>query len=496
MHRLAVLLVGLTFLLLVLTAPSTAVRQDGSRRAFSGPTVDELISSCPPAAEIALIRSEFSLTFEGDPTAGSLVCRAEDGSADLTHLQERAIQALRAMKALSFARPLPWTSQGLYGWLNETIDGIRFRSDITYSFCCDPPGVINIQTRNLFAAQSPYKRWIDPQSGVGLMHLVGLYIHEARHNQGKGHTCGSNDATVTEMGSWGVQYYYELWLGLYGGQFLATTSPTATYYRDMALSGSASTMRFICSPPVADLAMSIESSPNPVPSGGRLQTRLTIRNAGPESAPEAYVAFDETANMAVVESATASQGSCLVGVEGEPRGTACALGPLAPGAVATITIVQRVTGREGGVIQAPVARALSVAPYVTGPVRDANLDDNTAGFSVSISESSAPSTATCRGVPKGGVVKVGPSAGGRVVGTSKGDVLCSGGGVTTLEGRAGDDVLRGSSGSDRVLAGAGNDTVYVHGGGIDSVSCGSGRDRVFANPADRVASDCETVRRK
>jgi len=489
MHRFTLL--GALVLTLVAGISSGAV---GAPTA-TGPTIDDLISVCPPAAEIAAIRSDLTLTFEGDPTAGSLVCRASDGSADLTHLQERAIQALRAMKALSFARPLPWTSLGLYDWLRGAIDGIRFRSDIEYSFCCSPAGVINIQTRTLSAAQSSTKRWIDPQGAGGLMGLVGLYIHEARHNEGKGHTCGPQDATVAEMGSLGVVYYYDLWLGLYGGRFLATTSPVATYYRDVALGLSAGVMRIVCSPPRADLALSIEVSPSPVPSGGTLQTQLTARNGGPDTAPEVYVAFDETPDLAVVESASATQGSCLVGAEGEPRGTTCALGALAPGRTATITIVQRVTGAEGGVIRAPVVPQLSIAPYVTGPVRDDNWADNTAAFSVPILGRATPPPPACPGVAKGGVKKVGPAAGGRVVGTSKGDVLCSGGGATTLDGRGGDDVLRGGSGPDRVLAGPGNDTVYVAGGGTDSVACGSGRDRVFADRSDRIATDCELVKR-
>ena len=206
-----------------------------------------------------------------------------------------------------------------------------------------------------------------------------------------------------------------------------------------------------------------------------------------------------------MQSAAASQGSCLVGEGGEPRGTSCALGSIAPGAAATITIVQKLTGAEGAVIKAPV----SLGPYVTGPVRDANKANNAGQFSVLISTSGSaappstpspgsptPPSAACAGRPKGGSTKVGPSGGGRVVGTSKGDVLCSGGGVTTLEGREGDDLLRGGPGRDRALGGPGNDTVYVRGGKADSVVCGSGRDLVLADRADRVARDCESIKRR
>jgi hypothetical protein len=488
MKRLASLLAAIAAIVLSVIVPSAASR--APRVADEAQTIDQLISACPSADEVAQIRADFSLAFEGDPTAGTLVCRAADGSADLTRLQERAIQALRAMKALSFARPLPWTSHGLYEWLQGAIDGIRFRTDIPLSFCCDPAGVIDIRADNLWAVQTG--RWTDPRGGSGLDSLVALYVHEARHNERRPHTCGTGDATLTELGAWGAQYYYYLWLGLYAGRFLATTSPSATYNRDQALHNSEHTLSRICSTAASDLTLSVETPPATVPPGGRLVTRLTVRNLGPRYAPEAYVAFDETPGVALVQSASASRGSCVVGAEGEPRGTACALGQLDPGQQATITIVQRVTGKVGDVVRAP-ASSLSLGPYVTGPVEDPVRGNNTASFSVAIAPGAAPPT--CSGTPRGGVKRTGPSGGGRVVGTSRGDVLCSGGGVTTLDGRGGDDVLRGGPERDRVLAGPGNDTAYVGGGGADSVTCGPGRDRVFADRADRVARDCERITR-
>ena len=487
MRRLGFLL-AMCAVLLAVTVPGAA--SPARRAADEAQTIDRLISACPTAAEVASIQGDFALSFEGDPTAGSLVCRAADGSADLTRLQERAIQALRAMKELHFARPLPWTSQGLYEWLNAAIHGIRFRSDIPASFCCDPAGVIDIRADNLWAVQTD--RWTDPQGGSGLDSLVALYVHEARHNERRPHTCGTGDATLTELGAWGAQYYYYLWLGLYAGPFLTATSPSATYNRDQALHNSEFTLSRLCSTAASDLAISAEPSPSTVAPGGRLTIRLTVRNLGPRYAPEAFVAFDEAPGVALVQSASASQGSCVVGAEGEPRGTACALGQLDPGAEATITIVQQVTGKAGEAVRAP-ASPFSLGPYVTGPVEDPVRANNTAPFFVLIAPGAPPPA--CSGTPRGGVKKVGPPGGGRVAGTSRGDVLCSGGGITTLEGRGGDDLIRGGPGPDRVLAGPGNDTVRVRGGGVDSVTCGPGRDRVYADRADRVARDCEKVTR-
>jgi hypothetical protein len=56
--------------------------------------------------------------------------------------------------------------------------------------------------------------------------------------------------------------------------------------------------------------------------------------------------------------------------------------------------------------------------------------------------------------------------------------------------------IRGTAGSDVVLAQGGKDRVAVRGGGRDRVRCGKGRDVVAAGRLDRVARDCEVVRRR
>jgi hypothetical protein len=136
------------------------------------------------------------------PRGGKLVCTAASGSADLTLLQRRAYQTLQAMQRLQFSKPLPWTNQSLYDWFVNTIKGIRFRSDTEFSFCCDPKDTINVKiANNTFLVLTD--RWVDPQTGDGLMNEVVLYVHEARHNQGYGHTCGTDDKTIAELGAWG-----------------------------------------------------------------------------------------------------------------------------------------------------------------------------------------------------------------------------------------------------------------------------------------------------
>ncbi len=176
------------------------------------PTVDEFFERCPTTKEIAALLTDISVTFEADPTKGTLACKESEGSLDLTPLQKRAYQSIMIMKVIHFDSPLPWTDTNLYSWFIDTIDGIRFRADIAYSYCCEPANVINI-----LVAENSYilltGRWIDPELGGGLMDTMVLFVHEARHNEGYGHTCnGQDDRTIAEMGSWGVQYYLLQWL--------------------------------------------------------------------------------------------------------------------------------------------------------------------------------------------------------------------------------------------------------------------------------------------
>lgn len=67
---------------------------------------------------------------------------------------------------------------------------------------------------------------------------------------------------------------------------------------------------------------------------------------------------------------------------------------------------------------------------------------------------------------------------------------------TKLYGSRRAERIRGSAGPDVVLAAGGRDRILVRGGGTDRVRCGRGRDVVRAGRLDRVAADCELVRRR
>jgi hypothetical protein len=91
-----------------------------------------------------------------------------------------------------------------------------------------------------------------------------------------------------------------------------------------------------------------------------------------------------------------------------------------------------------------------------------------------------------------------PPAGPRIctrLGTGANDLLTGGAGSDVLCGLGGADRLVPGGGADVVRAGPGNDTLQVRDARPDTVACGPGRDTVRADRRDRVARDCEVVRR-
>lgn len=81
----------------------------------------------------------------------------------------------------------------------------------------------------------------------------------------------------------------------------------------------------------------------------------------------------------------------------------------------------------------------------------------------------------------------------RLIGGPGGDSLRGGNLADSLEGGGGNDRLSGGGGRNRYSGGRGKDVIYAVNGARDRVRCGRGRDHVTAEPADRVARDCERV---
>jgi hypothetical protein len=171
------------------------------------------IVPCPTRHELDLVDSEIPIYFEDDASAGRLACLAADGSRDLTPIQKNAYETLLFMRRVSFDAPLPWTDKSLYEWFRGEVRGIRIRRDLQYSFCCQPAYVINLQVDRFCCDQ----QWmLDLRNGMPddtIPPYLEVMVHEARHISGPGHSCGANDSTISQLGSFGVQYHLLRWLG-------------------------------------------------------------------------------------------------------------------------------------------------------------------------------------------------------------------------------------------------------------------------------------------
>jgi hypothetical protein len=83
----------------------------------------------------------------------------------------------------------------------------------------------------------------------------------------------------------------------------------------------------------------------------------------------------------------------------------------------------------------------------------------------------------------------------RINGGAGADTLYGGSSADVVNGDAGNDRLTGGGSRDILRGNSGRDRIFARDGSRDRITCGTGRDRVSADRIDRVARDCERVRR-
>jgi uncharacterized repeat protein (TIGR01451 family) len=207
----------------------------------------------------------------------------------------------------------------------------------------------------------------------------------------------------------------------------------------------------------ADLSIQKTDDADPVAVGSVLTYTITATNAGPEEATSVEVE-DQLPNQLDVVSATASAGTC----DRNGRRVTCAIGALATGADATVTI--RVRPRADG----QMTNTATVRTPDTDPVEANNTDAETTTVV------KPPREATCAGRT---ATVIGTGAAETLVGTGGRDVFAGLGGNDLIRGLAGRDVVCGAGGNDRIRGGDGRDLLRG-GAGRDRINGGSGRDRL------------------
>ncbi|HEY7147896.1 MAG TPA: hypothetical protein VH420_00475 [Gaiellaceae bacterium] len=191
--------------------------------------------------------------------------------------------------------------------------------------------------------------------------------------------------------------------------------------------------------------------------------RVAVANSGNERIESVRVVIPRSGDFSPT-GATSPGGHCALG-----SAVTCSLGRLGPGqrAVATVWVEARRVTR-------------SKLALVTVRVEGEGADDQ----------------AHQQSRLRFGKCGTTTEAKQRVVGTRGSDQLCGGRADDRLQGGSGNDQLRGGAGKDLTVGGPGRDTIFARDGFRDRITCGRGRDVVFADRLDRVARDCERVRRR
>ena len=155
-------------------------------------------------------------------------------------------------------------------------------------------------------------------------------------------------------------------------------------------------------------------------------------------------------------SAAPGQGSCTT----TSTRASCALGTLAPGAVATVTV--------------------TIEPTATGTVSDTATVGATQSDPVPANNTV---TATTTVNNAHGCTILGTGNVDNIVGTSGNNVICAFGGNDSISAGGGDDIVYAGSGNDMVDGGYGNDTL-IGGPGNDTLIGGYGNDSLDGGPGN------------
>ncbi len=211
--------------------------------------------------------------------------------------------------------------------------------------------------------------------------------------------------------------------------------------------------------------------------GDTIVFRLEARLGSAAPATKVVVSAELPANVELV-STRVNRGAGCTGT----RTVVCDLDFLSGSLVASVELTVRVVA-TGEVVTVATAQATPA---------DADPSNNAATARVR-----PPTIATPPRSPSArkGVVRTGTTRADTLRGGPFADVLRGLGGADRLWGLGGADRLFGGPGKDALRGGDGNDTIAARDGARDTVVCGRGRDVVVADRLDRVARDCEIVRR-
>ncbi|WP_406054569.1 calcium-binding protein [Streptomyces sp. NBC_01077] len=204
-------------------------------------------------------------------------------------------------------------------------------------------------------------------------------------------------------------------------------------------------------PPSADLSVT-NTGTTTVSIGDRATYAVKVSNSAMSTATATGISLSDTLSGAgtTLISAVPSQGTCTT----TTTGATCALGSLAPGASATVTVTA----------EPRAVGTLINAAGVSGSPQDPVASNNTASATTSVNNARACTV-------------IGTSGADTLNGGFANDVICGLGGNDTIRASYGNDTAHGGFGNDNIDGGFGDDT--LNGGpGNDTLTGYYGNDRL------------------
>jgi conserved repeat domain len=125
---------------------------------------------------------------------------------------------------------------------------------------------------------------------------------------------------------------------------------------------------------IADLAVSIAATPNPVKPGSKVTYTITILNAGPSAALNVLL-NDVLSSQSTFVSARPSQGTCVTPAPASSGTVSCSIGSIANGATSATQIVVTVIAKKNS-----ITNTVTVSTTTTDP----NLANNTASITTRV----------------------------------------------------------------------------------------------------------------
>jgi endonuclease YncB( thermonuclease family) len=129
----------------------------------------------------------------------------------------------------------------------------------------------------------------------------------------------------------------------------------------------------------ADLALTLLDAPDPVTGGSELTYTATVGNVGPGAAADVRLTIGFDPGVLGILAATPTQGTCSQGAPVVTAAVTCALGPIAAGSSATVSII------------VGAMATLTATATVTSPNPDPNRANNSAWALTTVVGGTAPS---------------------------------------------------------------------------------------------------------